>query len=327
MSSIEKAVERLRGIQGGGHGKSRGRVEASSPPVETQSPSVETRRQRPPEAFEDLNGESAPHGPGGDDHRASSGESGVARVACHIDLEHLERQGFITPTTDRRANVKELQLLKRPLLKNAFGQGAAVVEKGNLVMMTSALPGEGKTFLALNLAMSIALERDLTVLLIDSDVIKPALSNLLGLETESGLTDLLLDPNLKVADVIKSTNIDKLRVIPAGRRYVHSAELLASEEMHRLAVELSERYPNRIVIFDAPPQLATAEAGVLAQWVGQILVVVEEGRTPQRAVKDAIMHLDSQKVIGMVLNKSRGAYAQGHYGYGYGYGDGYGEQK
>jgi len=256
-------------------------------------------------------------------------ESGVAKVTCHIDLERLERQGFVTPMTDRRASVKELQLLKRPLLKNAFGQGAAVVENGNLVMMTSALPGEGKTFLALNLAMRSALERDLTVLLIDSDVLKPALSNLLGLETESGLTDLLLDTNLQVSDVIKSTNIDKLRVIPAGRRYVHSAELLASEEMHRLAGELSERYPNRIVLFDAPPQLATAEAGVLAQWVGQILVVVEEGRTPQRAVKDAISHLDNQKVIGMVLNKSRGAYAHGHYGYGYGYGygDGYGEQK
>ena len=319
MSSIEKAVERLRGIQG--TGQSMGRPEAPTTPVET------TIRQSPDDKRSTGSGNGSSRRPSVDPGVGSGTESGVAKVTCHIDLERLERQGFVTPMTNRRASVKELQLLKRPLLKNAFGQGAAVVEKGNLVMMTSALPGEGKTFLALNLAMSIALERDLTVLLIDSDVIKPALSNLLGLETESGLTDLLLDPNLKVADVIKSTNIDKLRVIPAGRRYVHSAELLASEEMHRLAVELSERYPNRIVIFDAPPQLATAEAGVLAQWVGQILVVVEEGRTPQRAVKDAIMHLDSQKVIGMVLNKSRGAYAQGHYGYGYGYGDGYGEQK
>jgi len=321
MSSIEKAVERLRGIQG--NGQSRGRPEVPKTPIET------TIRQSPKAESSTGSGNGSSRGPSVDRGVGSGAESGVAKVTCHIDLERLERQGFVTPMTDRRASVKELQLLKRPLLKNAFGQGAAVVEKGNLVMMTSALPGEGKTFLALNLAMSIALERDLTVLLIDSDVIKPALSNLLGLETESGLTDLLLDPNLQVSDVIKSTNIDKLRVIPAGRRYVHSAELLASEEMHRLAGELSERYPNRIVIFDAPPQLATAEAGVLAQWVGQILVVVEEGRTPQRAVKDAITHLDSQKVIGMVLNKSRGAYAHGRYGYGYGYGygDGYGEQK
>ena len=321
MSSIEKAVERLRGIQGSG--QSRGRPEAPTTPIET------TIRQSPDDKSSTGSGNGSSRGSSVDSGVGSGAESGVAKVTCHIDLERLERQGFVTPMTDRRASVKELQLLKRPLLKNAFGQGATVVEKGNLVMMTSALPGEGKTFLALNLAMSIALERDLTVLLIDSDVIKPALSNLLGLETESGLTDLLLDANLQVSDVIKSTNIDKLRVVPAGRRYVHSAELLASEEMHRLAGELSERYPNRIVIFDAPPQLATAEAGVLAQWVGQILVVVEEGRTPQRAVKDAISHLDSQKVIGMVLNKSRGGYAHGHYGYGYGYGygDGYGEQK
>lgn len=321
MSSIEKAVERLRGIQGSG--QSRGRPKAPTTPIETKS------RQSPDDESSSGSGNGSSRGPSVDPGVGSGAESGVAKVTCHIDLERLERQGFVTPMTDRRASVKELQLLKRPLLRNAFGQGAAVVEKGNLVMMTSALPGEGKTFLALNLAMSIALERDLTVLLIDSDVLKPALSNLLGLETESGLTDLLLDPNLHVSDVIKSTNIDKLRVIPAGRRFVHSAELLASDEMHRLAAELSERYPNRIVIFDAPPQLATAEAGVLAQWVGQILVVVEEGRTPQRAVKDAISHLDNQKVIGMVLNKSRGAYAHGHYGYGYGYGygDGYGEQK
>ena len=296
MSSIEKAVERLRGIRNGS------RTADPTPRREELSPATSPKRM--------------PH----------TRDVDATNANCHIDLERLERQGFITPLSQRRTSVKELQLLKRPVIKNAFGKGASVIDKGNLVMITSAIPGEGKTFLALNLAMSIAMERDTTVLLIDSDVIKPALSQLLALEAEPGLTDLLLDPNRSVGDVIKSTNIDKLSVIPAGRRYVHSAELLASDEMHRLAVELAERYPNRIVIFDAPPQLATAEASVLAQWVGQILVVVEEGRTPQRAVKVALSHLDSQKVVGMVLNKSRGSFSHG-YGYGYGYGDGYGEQK
>ena len=300
MSSIEKAVERLRGIQ------SKGR-RPDITPKQGESPSVSNSHTIP-----------------------AGNDSGVGQSTCHVDLERLEQHGFITPLTHRRASVKELQLLKRPLIKNAFGLGAGgAVENSNLVMVTSALAGEGKTFVAMNLAMSIALERDTTVLLIDSDVLKPALSRLLGLDAEPGMTDLMLDPNLSVGDVIKSTNIDKLRVIPAGRRYVHSAELLASEEMHRLAVELSGRYPNRIVLFDAPPQLATSEASVLAQWMGQILVVVEEGRTPQRAIKEALSHLDSQKIIGMVLNKSRGSLAHGYsYGYGYGYGDdGYGEQK
>ena len=248
MSSIEKAVERLRGISG-----NRSRADVTPKQVE------------PPSTSDSQVANFAGH------------DSSVGQSTCHIDLERLERHGFITPLTQRRASVKELQLLKRPLIKNAFGLGAGgAVENSNLVMVTSALAGEGKTFVAMNLAMSIALERDTTVLLIDSDVVRPALSRLLGLDAEPGMTDLILDRNLSVGDVIKSTNIDKLRVIPAGRRYVHSAELLASEEMHRLAVELSGRYPNRVVLFDAPPQLATAEASVLAHWMGQILVVVEE---------------------------------------------------
>jgi exopolysaccharide/PEP-CTERM locus tyrosine autokinase len=186
-------------------------------------------------------------------------------------------------------------------------------------MVVSALPAEGKTFTSFNLAMSVAMEKDTTVLLVDSDIIKPSLTKMLGLNNAPGLTDVLLDQQLSLSVVIIKSIMPKLNLIPAGRSHSHSTELLASSEMERVALELSQRYTDRIIIFDAPPILVTTEAPVIARLAGQVLVVVEAGKTEQSLVQEAVNQLDNTKVIGMVLNKSRDNAGGGYYGAGYGH--------
>ncbi|MCK4951094.1 MAG: XrtA-associated tyrosine autokinase [Gammaproteobacteria bacterium] len=244
---------------------------------------------------------------------------------CHVDLNELEKMGFLVPDSEQQMEMAdEYRIIKRPLLANAFGKGVVPVDNGNLIMVVSALPGEGKTFTAINLGMSMAMEMDTTVLVMDGDLINPALSRVFGLEGKPGLVDLLLDQNLDIGDVIYSTDIPKLKILPAGHSYHHSTELLGGEEMSRVANELSGRYNDRIILVDAPPLLVTSQANVLAQHAGQILMVVEECKTPQQAVKEAISQLSEDKVIGMVLNKS----VQSSFGvYGGYYGGGYAGKK
>lgn len=227
----------------------------------------------------------------------------------------LAKQGFLTPNSHRNATAEEYRSLKRPILMNAFGKGAVPVERGNLLMVVSSLPGEGKTFTSFNLAMSMAMERDKTVLLVDSDVIKQSLTKLLGLEGKLGLLDVLKDNSVSLGDVIIRTDLPNLNIIPAGQGQINSTELLASEAMERVTTDLSTRYADRIVVFDAPPILATTEATVLAHFMGQILLVVEAGKTLQNIVKDAIGHLEKDKVIGLLLNKSRRSFKSEYYGY------------
>jgi exopolysaccharide/PEP-CTERM locus tyrosine autokinase len=188
----------------------------------------------------------------------------------------------------------------------------------NLVMVTSALPGEGKTFCAINLAISIALEMDRTVLLVDADFAKPSIPQALGLEADRGLMDVLVDPRIDLADVLWKTTIDKLMLLPAGTMHQHATELLASEAMGTLLREMAERYRERIIVFDSAPLLAASEASALAHHMGQIVMIVEAGRTTERALKEAVSRVESSNVVGLVLNKGVGR-ARG-YGGDYGYG-------
>ena len=150
---------------------------------------------------------------------------------CHVDLNELEKMGFLVPDSEQQMEMAdEYRIIKRPLLANAFGKGVVPVDNGNLIMVVSALPGEGKTFTAINLGMSMAMEMDTTVLVMDGDLINPALSRVFGLEGKPGLVDLLLDQNLDIGDVIYSTDIPKLKILPAGHSYHHSTELLGGEE-------------------------------------------------------------------------------------------------
>ncbi|MGO9445384.1 MAG: XrtA-associated tyrosine autokinase [Thiobacillaceae bacterium] len=233
-----------------------------------------------------------------------------------VDLPRLKKMGAITPDAEKSQIAEEFRIIKRPLIANAFGQGTALVKNGNLIMITSSLPGEGKSFCAINLAISMAMEMDRTVLLVDADVARPRLPEYLGIHADKGLLDVLQDKNLHLSDVLIKTNIAKLTVLPAGRTYKRATELLASAAMTRLVEDIGNRYHDRIIIFDSPPLLATSEASVLATHMGQIVMVVEAEKTSQEAVTEALNHIQSCEVVSMLLNKTSGAPGADYY-YGY----------
>ena len=238
-----------------------------------------------------------------------------------LSEERLRRNGFLSRQDERNQLAEEFRIIKRPILENAFGPPSRLISHGNLVMVTSAAPSEGKTYCSINLALSIAREVNRTVLLVDADVARPALPGALGLGARLGLLDVLLDQHASLPDVLIRTNIPNLSLLPAGGSHRLSTELLASEGMARLVMEMSERYPDRIIIFDSPPLLATSEASVLASHMGQVLLVVESERTPASAVERALEQLEPCEVVLTLLNKARGTLGSE---YGYSYYGGYG---
>ncbi|WP_440997091.1 XrtA-associated tyrosine autokinase [Arhodomonas sp. SL1] len=251
-----------------------------------------------------------------------SASSAPPDSAQSLDIEGMRRAGLLTPDQLRSRLAEEFRLIKRPLLNNAFGSGAARIRNGNLIMVTSAMPREGKSYCTINLAMSMVRELARTVLLVEADVARPSVLRSLGLSAERGLLDVLVDPALSVGEVILRTDIPNLSVLAAGNDYGHSTELLASEAMARLCAELASRYADRVVIFDSPPLLMTTEAAVLARHIGQVIFLVEAQRTPEQAVVAGLEHLRDCEVVMTMLNKAR--YAPGtDYGYGHGYLGGY----
>lgn len=232
-----------------------------------------------------------------------------------LDLARLAAAGIVTPDAPRSQTADEFRVIKRPLIANALGKSATQIERANLIMVTSAVPGEGKTFTATNLAMSIAMEVDTRVLLVDADVANPSLLTVLGLKEPKGLMDALTDSKVDLADVLLRTNVDRLSVLPAGRSHRRATEHLASDAMERLIADLASRYPDRIVLFDAPPLLATTEARALATHMGQIVVVVEADRTTHSALKQALALLEDCPVVLTMLNKSAGSHVGTYYGY------------
>jgi protein-tyrosine kinase len=245
-------------------------------------------------------------------------EASRSRVV-RIDLAALAAEGYVTPNAPRSAIADQFRVIKRPLLANATGKGPTVVPNGNLIMVTSAMPGEGKSFTAINLAMSLAMELDHRVLLVDADVAKPSLLKKLGLPAGSGLLDLLLNSKIEMSDVMLRTNIDKLSLLPSGTPHAHSTELLASDAMTALIEQMGRRYSDRIIIFDSPPLLLTTQARVLAVHMGQVVVVVQAEATLQSAVQHALSTIEACPVKLMVLNQARRG-GNDAYGYGYGYG-------
>lgn len=297
MSTIEKALEKL------GKGPAKPAVPIDIEGVEADLPEAQASDESAPAAA------------------SSPQQTTKTSRRLNLDLERLARAGFLTPESGRSQLAEEMRHLKRPLLLNAVG--AAKDSSGaNLIMVTSSRPSEGKSYTSLNLAMSIAKERDKTVLLVDADVAKPGVTRVLGMESEKGLVDYLVDDGLSLADVMLKTNVPNFRFVPAGRRHVHSTELLASDGMIALAEDLSKRYPDRIVIFDSPPLLATSEASVVAGLVGQVLMVVEAEKTTKQELEEALGQIDqNNKYVGLVLNKARGSFGTDYYGYYGSYGD------
>ncbi len=249
-------------------------------------------------------------------------EGGVAQETVtdvskfrHIDLARLQAAGLITPAVRESKLLHEFRIIKRPLIANALGRNAAPVPNGNLIMVTSALPEEGKSFVSVNLAMSMALELDCRVLLVDADVIKPSIPHVLDIARGKGLMDVLAESTLSFGDVLLHTNVERLTLTLAGTPHRGASELLASDAMTRLLHEVSNRYRDRIVIFDSPPLLATTESRVLASRMGQVLVVVEAERTTHGALESALATVESCPVVLTLLNKTRDVGSGSYYGY------------
>lgn len=235
--------------------------------------------------------------------------------SIEIDLARLAALGYVTPDASRSQLADEYRVIKRPLLTNALGKSATRVDRGNLIMITSAMPGEGKTFTSINLAISIAMELDRHVLLVDADVARPAVLERLALKDSKGLLDLLTDPNLEFADVMMRTNVERLSILPAGTAHARATEVLASDGMNTLLEELANRYPDRILIFDAPPLLPSTESRVLATHMGQVVVVVEAERTQTSTVTQALATLEACPVVMTLLNKVASSDVGSYYGY------------
>jgi len=248
-----------------------------------------------------------------------------------IDLDALAAAGIVSPNAPRSQIADQYRVIKRPLISNAMGRGATVIENGNLIMVTSSVPGEGKSFTAINLAISIAAELDNTVMLVDADVARPSILRVLGLSPSPGLLDLLSGDSADLSTMLLKTNIDKLTILPSGTPHERATEMLASDAMTQLLNDMSKRYADRIIVFDSPPLLLTTESRVLATHMGQIVMVVQAEKTLRSDVQEALSTIEACPVKLMVLNQARSTMTGGYgYGYGsgqnYGYGYGYGKK-
>jgi receptor protein-tyrosine kinase len=223
--------------------------------------------------------------------------------AFELNLQDLSMQGFLTPQNSSSLTAEEYRVIKRPLLRNAFNGARKRGDRSHIVMVTSARPHDGKTFTAFNLALSIASERDIQVLLVDADVRHQGLSKTLAVADKPGLMELLTDPKMAMESVIHSTNIPRLAIVPAGQKSDHPTETFASRRAAAVMREMTERFADRFIIFDTPPVLAASDSAVLAGYVGQTIMVVMANETSKRAVIEALALLEACPSVSFVLNK------------------------
>jgi Mrp family chromosome partitioning ATPase len=268
VSVIENALKRLQASRGGGAAARQTAFDGVS------APGAMRRREN------DTDTEAEVPGP--------------ARTIA-INQDALRAAGLLPPPHQERELAQQYRQIKRPLINRALGRGVEALPHGNLMMIASAMPGEGKTFMSLNLALSMRLEEDVTVLLVDGDVVNPRVSQVLGAQTEFGLLDIIKDPSLSVSSLIMPTDVPGLTFLPAGRADDNATELLASARM----------------------QQVMTESQALAQIAGQILIVVRADQTPQHMVLEAIDTIAEEKPISLVLNQS----VRGPPGYYYQYGN------
>ncbi len=296
MSTIEKAMQRLR--------------TGESPPSKPATPSKPPPAERPPP----------------EEHARPADtplpvhETVMQQPTVQLDLHRLRRMGIYPPVSMEKPLRDQYRRIKRPLLAGATGRGAAGVERGNLIMVTSAVAGEGKTFTTLNLALSMARDPDITITLVDGDVSRAHITRMLGVAERPGLLDLLADESLAAGEVILPTSVDSLSLLPAGRQHALSEELLSSERMERVVNALADPTRRHILLFDSAPLLASPEAVTLSQNVGQILLVVKASSTLRHQVTAAMDTLDPNKAIQLLLNQSLGGLGTDDY-YGSYYGD------
>jgi receptor protein-tyrosine kinase len=309
VSLIEQAAQRLEQLRKSG-------VDVPDLAVRDRAEDQALQHDAPPEALLDELAAEVTEQARREVRKPAPAQDAQTSRQVILDLARLAKAGVVTPDAPRSQLADEFRVIKRPLLANALGKSATRVARGNMIMVTSALPGEGKTFASANLAMSIATELDSRVLLVDGDVANPALMSMLGVRESKGLMDALVSPGVPLADVLLRTNVERLSVLPAGSPHRRATELLASDAMVRLIDELATRYPDRVVVWDAPPVLATTESRVLASHMGQVVVVVEADRTTHATVRNALAVLEDCPVVLMMLNKAERSDLGSYYGYG-----------
>jgi receptor protein-tyrosine kinase len=234
----------------------------------------------------------------------------------------LAANGISLPSAGFVRTVEEFRIIKRHILANAsrspVGPGS---DFNRVIMITSAKPGDGKTYTAINLALSLAFERDLKVLLVDADVYRQSMCGYLGIKVDVGWTDLLSDTSLTFPDVLLHTNIPNLSVLPAGKSQSEVPELLSSRKMGYMVTEMARRYPDRFIIFDTLPCLASSEPAILAGMVGQTVFVVAAHETSRDQVESSLRLINACPSVSLILNKAEPMLTEqfGKYGYGYGY--------
>jgi protein-tyrosine kinase len=250
----------------------------------------------------------------------AAAESRYLHKRATIDLRLLRADGYLPDEAQDRRFADYYHRIKRPLIQRAFsGKGG---DDLRLILVTSALPGEGKSFTTLNLALSMARERDMSVLLVDADLPTAHVSQVLGLQREPGLLDALHYATLDVESLVLSSDVPGLDLLPAGGPTGASAdgvaELLSSARMREIMTRLNRMNTRRLVLLDSPPLLVSSEARALAQIPGQIVLVVRVGYTPRRALLDAIDQVEKKKLQGLVLNDAHITSEHGYYRYPYG---------
>lgn len=304
MNTIEQAAKRLEqlrraGVQLPDEAANIARAPAVAASETSQPPSAAEPRPAPA---------SSPATP-----LAQASERRSKEVA--LDLLRMQRAGLLVPGQPRSQLEEEFRIIKRPLLENLRQEGPMRPHRANLIMVTSAQAGEGKTQTALNLAISIAMELDHTVLLVEADVLRPSALARLGVQASKGLLDLLESPTTELPDVLLRTTVPKLTLLPAGTASSRSTELLASDAMDKLLQELASKYEDRVIIFDTPPLLSTTESRVLASHMGQVVMVTEANKTPVSMIKQAYTTVENHPVVLGMLNKYRGPKGSTAYGY------------
>lgn len=237
-----------------------------------------------------------------------------------IDRKRLRELGLIVPEGTVGGLMEEFRIIKRQLLLQAMelrraGAGAAAQR----VLICSPLPGEGKTYCATNLALSMAAEKEGEVVLVDADFAKPSILSTLGLPGGRGLMDALTDPSIDVADCVVGTDVPGLWVLPAGNATNLDTEYLAASHTRAILDRLTQGAPQRMVVFDSPPALAASPASELAKYVGQAVVVARADQTAQSALEDAIALLSGCPNIQLLLNAVRFSPSGRRFGSYYGY--------
>jgi protein-tyrosine kinase len=231
-----------------------------------------------------------------------------------IDPNTLREDGYLPEVSKDRQFADQYRRIKRPLIEKALSGDHAGGES-RIIIVTSAVPGDGKTFTSINLAFSMALERDISILLVDSDVAKHHITDIFGLRQRKGLLDALTDDSLDPEPLVVPTSTRGLSILPAGTRVEGTAELLSSNRMRQIVTALCARNPRRILLLDSPPLLITNEGRALIKIAGQVVLVVRAGETPRHAVQAAIDMVDEKQAGGVILNQAKVGFTDGYYGY------------